>query len=256
MKRPNMMVLLTIIILLLANANIFSSSVGGNTTLGGVNGYIVIPSAEPVYSSKDSTVTTGYSAIFSGKFAHIPFIQFGFAKDFEVGLSVDIEDSADVLLNAKWRFSSGKNSSIAVGLVGQALNIAATNSSFAAQLYMATTFSSTFIDWPTKTTVLVGYTFDKTLDTNIDFGMAFETPFLEDVFNDKVTFLIDFGNVSYSADPSGGDANNRGLLNIGLRLLPVEFMKSVFVTMDLRALDLFDHTGRAISAGVSISLRP
>jgi hypothetical protein len=256
MKRPIMMVLLTIIILLIANTYVFSSSVGGNTTLGGVNGYIVIPSAEPVYSSKDSTVTTGYSAIFSGKFAHVPFIQFGFAKDFEVGLSVDIDDSADVLLNAKWRFSSGKNSSIAAGLVGQALNIAATDAFFAAQLYMATTFSSTFIDWPTKTTVLVGYTFDKTLDTNIDFGMAFETPFLKDVFNDKVTFLIDFGNVSYSADPSGGNANNRGLLNVGLRLLPVEFMKSVFVTFDLRALDLFDHTGRALSAGVSISLRP
>ena len=85
--------------------------------------------------------------------------------------------------------------------------------------------------------------------------MGFEIPFFEDFFKGRVNFLMDFGNVSYSSKPSGGNASDRGLLNVGLRMLPLEFVKSVFLSADLRAMDLFDHTGRALSAGISISFR-
>jgi hypothetical protein len=46
------------------------------------------------------------------------------------------------------------------------------------------------------------------------------------------------------------------MLNIGARLLPVEFMKSTYITADLRLLDLLDDKGRGISAGISITFRP
>ena len=94
------------------------------------------------------------------------------------------------------------------------------------------------------------------MNTNIDFGMGFQAPLLENVFKGKVDFLIDFGNVSYSSSPSGGEAEDRGLLNIGARLLPVEFMQSTTIAADVRLIDVFDHSGRALSAGVSISFRP
>jgi len=252
MKHRYLMIIVLVGMLIVSN--VFGAAGDGNTTLGGVNGYIVIPSADPVYSADNATVATGYSALFSSSFAHVPFIQIGFAENFEASLAVDIATSTDVLLNAKWRFAQGKTSSIAVGIVGQALDLGGTVS-FAGQLYAVSTFTGALIDWPAKTTVLIGYTFDNTLNTDIDFGMGFEIPFFEDFFKGRVNFLMDFGNVSYSSKPSGGNAADRGLLNVGLRMLPLEFVKSVFLSADLRAMDLFDHTGRALSAGISISFR-
>lgn len=229
----------------------------GNTTLGGVNGYLVIPSALPVVSTQNATITTGYSAIFDipDGFAHIPFIQFGFATDFEVGLAVDIATKADLLLNAKWRFLEKENTSVAFGLVGQMIEVGS-DTTFAAQTYFVSSFNSTFISWPSKTSIMVGYTFDDSLNSDIDFGMGFQAPLLQEFFKGKVDFLIDFGNSSYSIHPSGGNAAGRGMLNLGVRLLPVEFMQSTFVAADIRLIDILDHSGRALSAGLSISFRP
>ena len=255
MKKCNGLILTAILLSLLVPVSAFAAT-AGNATLGGVNGYLVIPSAEPVYSGNEATVATGYSAIVSsGKFANIPYFQMGFSGNYEVGIATDIADTTDILINAKWRFSKSGNTSMAVGTVAQVLDVG-DSTTFADQIYLATTFSSTFIDWPSKTTILAGYTFDNSLNSDINFGMAFETPFFKDTFKEKVNFLIDFGNVSYSTKPSGGNADNRGMVNVGLRLVPVQFLKSVYVSADLRALDLFDASGRALSAAVAISFRP
>ena len=195
----------------------------GNTTLSGVNGYLVIPSAEPVYSGKTSSVTTGYSGIFSSsQFAHIPFLQVGFSDTYEIALAMDIAQKTDVLLNTKWRFSHKGETSFALGVVGQLIDIA-DKKDFTTQLYLASTFSSSIMDLPSKTTVLVGYTLGKTLTSDIDFGLAFQTPFLPDVFKKRVDFLLDFGNVSYSVSPSGGDAGRRGLSTSGYGCFPLSF---------------------------------
>ncbi len=124
---------------------------------------------------------------------------------------------------------------------------------WAAQAYLASTFTSTFIDWPSKTTLLIGYTFDEPLSTDIDFGMGFQAALFPAVFKERVDFLIDFGNTSYSVSPSGGNAVTRGMLNLGLRLLPLRFAKTVYFSADLRALDVFDAKNRALSASVAIS---
>jgi hypothetical protein len=229
---------------------------GGNTTVSGVNGYIVIPSAEPVPGGKGTSISTGYSGIFSTDvYAHIPFVQLGFSDLAEVSLAVDIDTKSDLLLNAKWRFSHRNDTSLAVGIVGQLIDVA-TAKDLAAQLYFASTFSSSIMDFPSKTTVLLGYTFHKDLNTNIDFGIAFQTPFFPSAFKDKVFFLLDFGNVSYSISPSAGDAENRGLVNVGLRMAPLKVLDSVYLTADMRALDLFDHKGRALSLGFTLAFRP
>ena len=129
---------------------------------------------------------------------------------------------------------------------------------FGGKLYFASTFNSTFISLPSKTTVLLGYSIDekKTTYSDIDFGMGFQAPFFPKVFKNKVDFLIDFGNVSYSNRPSGGDADKRGMFNLGLRLLPVQIMKGTFIGVDLSMVDLFDHSGRAISLGDSMTFMP
>jgi len=249
-----MVVVCTIV---LSMGTVGAAVVEGNTTLSGTNGYIVIPSAIPVDSSNGAAITTGYNALlkFPGDFSHIPFIQLGFAEDFEATLAIDIADDVDLLLQGKWRFIEKGTTSVAFGVNGQMHGVSDKNR-FAAQTYIASSFSSNFIDWPSKTTVLIGYTFKENMKTDIDFGMGFQAPLLEKVFKGKVDFLIDFGNVSYSAYPSAGDAQTRGMLNIGARLLPVEFMKSTYVTAELRLLDILDHEGRGISTGLTISFRP
>jgi len=231
-----------------------SVSDAGNATISGSNGYIVIPSAETAWSGKRTTITTGYSGIFTGSYAHVPYIQMGFASNLEMSLAVDISQEVDVLFGGKWRFLRGQNSSLTFGVVGQFLE-ATTSLHMAAQLYIASTFDSTFIEWPSKTTLMIGYTFDGPLTSDIDFGMGYQTALLPGLFKDKVDFLIDFGNVSYSASPSAGKADSRGMLNLGLRLRPLQFMKFIYVSVDLRALDIFDAGGRAISASVAISYK-
>lgn len=234
------------------------AAVAGNTTLSGVNGYLVIPSAEPPPSEKGTSITTGYSGILSTRgYANIPFIQLGFSDKAEVSLAVDIdpETVTDLLLNAKWRFSHRDETSMALGVVGQLIDVASAKE-LAAQLYFASTFSSAIMDFPSKTTVLFGYTFHKDLNTNIDFGIAFQTPFFPSTFKERVDFLLDFGNVSYSVSPSAGDADDRGLVNVGLRLLPVKVLNSVYLTAEIRALDLFDHKGRALSLGATLAFNP
>ena len=257
MTRRTRLTVLSMMIIVCAIPVLFGVGEEGNTTLGGVNGYIVVPSALPVTSGDKATITTGYSAIFDlpDGFAHIPFIQFGFTGDLEASLALDIGSEANMLLNAKWRFVEKGETSVAFGVVGQMLDIGGTLG-FAAQTYLASSFVSTFISWPSKTTILVGYTFDDSLNTDIDFGMGFQAPLWQKVFKGKVDFLIDFGNVSYSTRPSGGRAQDRGMLNLGMRLLPWEFMTSTFLAADVRLIDLLDHAGRAISAGVSVSFSP
>lgn len=252
-----MKTLFVTLLVILSMVAIGAKTVEGNTTLSGTNGYIVIPSAIPLDSRNGAAITTGYNALlkFPGDFSHIPFIQFGYAEDFETTLAVDIADNVDILLQGKWRFLEKGTTSVAFGVNGQLHGISDLND-FAAQTYVASSFASNFIDWPSKTTVLVGYTFKKNMKTDIDFGMGFQAPLLENVFKGKVDFLIDFGNVSYSAYPSAGNAEKRGMLNIGARLLPVEFMKSTFVTAELRLLDILDHEGRGVSTGVTITFRP
>ncbi|MFA7672055.1 MAG: hypothetical protein WCY53_07375 [Sphaerochaetaceae bacterium] len=255
MKKPYTFIL---ILLVIVSFNLFGAGFESNTTLSGINGYVVVPSALPAASGKDTSITTGYSAIFTlpSGFAHIPYIQFGFANNFEASAAVDITDDADLLVNAKWRFLHKGETSVALGLNGQLLDMKG-DLYVGGKIYVAATFSSTFITLPSKTTVMLGYSIDKnSINSDIDFGMGFQAPFFPKVFKEKVDFLIDFGNVSYSNSPSGGDAENRGMLNLGLRLLPLQFMRGTYFATDLRLIDIFDAKRRAFSVGAAITFVP
>lgn len=250
--------LLVITLLVFSLTTISGALKEGNATLGGVNGYVTLPKASVVDSDKTPSITTGYTAIFSiaDGFAHIPFVQMGFAKNFEASIAFDIDsEDFDLIVNAKWRFVEKDNTSVAFGITGEGLTLQ-NDPDFAFLTYFATTFNSTFINWPSKTTLLLGYTFTRNLNSNIDFGVGFEVPLWQKVFKGKVNLLVDFGNVSYSANPSGGEAKDRGLFNIGLRLLPLEFIRNTYFSFDLGLIDIFDHQGRAFSAGAALTFRP
>ncbi len=232
------------------------SAAVGNTTMAGTTGSIVVPSASPVDTPENPAVTTGYSIMYSSTgFSHIPFMQIGFLEDFEGAFAADIGADVDLILQAKWRFLQTEGTDFGFILNGQAIDLD-TSVDWAGQAGFAGTFESRLLDYPTNTTVYLGYTFSNPLTSNVDFGMSFETPLFYDNLGEMLSLVIDFGNVSYSVDPSGGDATDRGLLNFGLRLLPIEFIKDTYVMADLRVLDIFDSSGRAASLGVNISFRP
>jgi hypothetical protein len=234
-----------------------SGTAMGSASLSGASGYIVLPSAEPSTASGRAVLSTGYSFIAAGPgIAHIPYIKVGFAEDFELYTSFDFSPAGfDMQIGGMWRFDHRGGNSMAVGVNGQLLEAAVSSSSlrYALQLYYVSTFASSFIDWPAKATLLAGYTIDGTPSTDIDFGLGFAVPFFADVFNDKAVFLIDFGNVSYSDSPSAGKAQERGLINLGIRMLPITFGKSVLFSIDLRALDILDESGRAVSTAFHLS---
>nr|WP_321296907.1 hypothetical protein [uncultured Sphaerochaeta sp.] len=232
------------------------SMLWAQTNLNGSTGYLVVSSAEITKSTNSPAVTTAYSATFSKeKVAHIPSVLLSFKDTFETSLAVDIAQDTDLLVNAKWRFAQKGTTSFAVGLLGQISSVSLGNQA-ALQIYAASTFESSIMDRPSKTTILLGYSVQKEMNSNINFALAFQTPFFAETFHDKVVFLLDFGNVSYSATPSFSDADDRGLVNVGLRLIPFELVKSVHLGLELRALDLFDHEGRALSLGAAISFQP
>lgn len=227
----------------------------GNATIHGVNGYIVIPSAEPAWSDNEAMVTVGYSANLAGSFSHLPYLQLGLNNSFEFVLSADVESDAAIMLNGKWRIDKKGSRSLAIGVNSQLLNIPSAID-WAAQIYAVSTFSSTFIDWPAKTTLMVGYTLSESLSTDIDYGMGFQTTFMKDLFNEKVDFLLDFGNISYCANPNVSDATNRGMVNLGFRLLPLKLADQVYLSGDLRALDILDSSDRGLSIGIGLSYNP
>lgn len=229
----------------------------GNTTMTGTTGSIVVPSAVPVSTPENPAVTTGYSALYNTTdgFSHIPFLQIAFMDDFEAALAADIGPDVDLIFNGKWRFVQTQATDFALIVNGQALGLD-TSVSWAGRVGFAGTFESRLLDYPTVTSIYLGYTFDTPLDTDIDFAMSFETPVFSDELGKMLSLVIDFGNVGYSVAPSGGDAADRGLLNFGLRLLPIEFIKDTYIMADVRILDFFDSSGRAASLGINISFRP
>lgn len=244
--------------MLLVSYNLISAPYEANASLAGSTGYIVLPSAFVATRANDTVITTGYSAIFNlpKGFAHIPYIQFGFAKNFEASAAVDITEDADLIINAKWRFLQKGDTNVALGLSGQLIDMK-NELYFGGKIYVAASFNSTFITIPSKTTVLLGYSLDKySINSDIDFGMAYQAPFFAKAFKEKLDFIIEFGNVTYSNNPSGGDSENRGMLNLGLRLLPLQFLKDTFISTDLRLLDLLDTKGRSFSVGASITFIP
>ncbi len=256
MAKLRVLSVITLLVISLATAS--GAMEEGNTTLGGVYGYVTLPKASVVDSDKTPSITTGYTAIFSlaEGFAHIPFVQMGFAKNFEAAVAFDIDsDDFDLMVSGKWRFVDKNDVAVAFGFTSEGLTLQ-NDPDFAVLTYFATTFNSTFVDLPSKTTLLLGYTFTKNLNSNIDFGVGFEFPLWRKVLKEKVNLLLDFGNVSYSANPSGGEAKDRGLFNIGIRLLPLEFMRNTYFSLDLGLIDIFDHVGRAFSAGAALTFRP
>jgi len=226
--------------------------------LGGISGTMIAPSAEVEESGPNLAITTGYSMLYGEQgLAHIPFLSIALPQHVELAFAVDTKERTDLLLSAKWRFIQKKGTSFAAGLTAQLLEVSESNT-FAVQGYVSSTFNHTLMDLPTKSSVMVGYSWKQgvTPTTNIDFAVGLETMIFPNKLKNHLALLLDFGNISYSMNPSAGEASDRGLVNVGLRIPSFKIFPSTFITFDLRALDLFDHNGRAVSVSTALTFKP
>jgi len=192
-------------------------------SLNGATGLMSIPSGRIGWEhSANLGFDLGYHAIFDdGDTAHIPKASVSLFKLAEVSFAYDTnrgDDNEDIIVGGKIQLPTGRTA-VAIGGNVQALQFNG-NDENTQQIYLAATYPGSFFGMPAETTMVVGKTFGDIGpgDEAIDFGMGFDLQLFPDVFQGYVHWINDFGNFSYSNDPVGANAGNRGVFNTGIRI--------------------------------------
>jgi hypothetical protein len=223
--------------------------------LNGATGLYSIPSGRIGWErTSDFGLDLGYHAIFRDEAANIPKLAMSLFKWVEVSGAFDIQPGdhqSDFMAGVKIQFPITKT---AIALGGNFQSINAGNEWFsynAGQIYAAVTYAGEFFNMPAETTVVAGKTFiEHNTDSGIDFGMGFDLVLLPNVFDKYVHWITDFANFSYSVDPFGADAGNRGVLNSGIRidLSMIPALSKFKFVVDVLVTDAFD-ANRSFSIG-------
>ncbi|MDR2069774.1 MAG: hypothetical protein LBP71_07885 [Spirochaetaceae bacterium] len=239
-------------------------------SLNGATGLYIVPTGN-IGWERSAGLDMGYHGILNRNFNHLFNLNISLFRLMEVSLAFDLQDNNyydaqndDFIIGTKIRIPSfNRDTSIGIGGNLQILNIGEerfANSIFnravggyytAGQIYGAITYRSTFLGSMAETSMVVGKTFYKGMDSSIDFGLGFDLLLLPQYLDRFVHFIIDFANFSYSDSPNPKISVSRGIFNAGLRLdlsaIPV-FNKFKF-TIDALITDGFD-AGRSFSVGV------
>ena len=180
-------------------------------------------------------------------------VEIGFAYDNQPDWGTD-DETDDMIINAKLEFTEG----LAIGGNYQMIKIndadAERNDK---QIYIAATYPGNFFSMPAETTIVIGHTWYGKKQTNhdnenIDFSMGFDLDFAPSLFKNYVHWISDFSNYSYSTEPGGAIAGDRGAFNTGLRLAILRD-KKFKLNVDLIMTDALDEN-RDWAAGVAFGL--
>ena len=184
-------------------------------------------------------------------------LEIGFAYDDQPDWGTN-KDTDDMLLNAKWEFTEG----LAIGGNAQQHQVNQTKTDRNDyQLYFAATYPGNFFSMPAETTIVVGHTWwgkegrrNGYHSDDIDFSMGFDLDFAPSVFKNYVHWISDFANYSYSTEPGGAIAEDRGAFNTGLRLALLRD-KKYKLNLDVIMTDALDHNRDwAIGTAFGLSL--
>lgn len=251
----------------LANAEAFKSP-----SFGGATGLIATPTSHTGWEGAGIGIDVGYHYIDADDDDNeddgynIPLVlvhlgiagtnlEIGFAYDDQPDFDIYNDDETDdMIISAKWEFTEG----LAIGGNIQLINI---NNSVEErndyQVYLAATYPGNFFSMPAETTIVIGHTFIDNDDNdddneNIDFSMGFDLDFAPQVFKHYVHWISDFSNYSYSTEPGGANASNRGAFNTGLRFALMRD-KQFKLNLDLIATDALDDN-RDWAAGIAFGM--
>jgi len=244
-------------------------------SLNGATGIYVVPTARVGFSEDSMGFNVGYHTNVFKPFNydlnlnHLLQFNISFFRMLEFSGTFDIQpdfpkdNGNDIITGVKFQLPFG-SVPIAFGGNVQYRDLGKDNRKhWAFQIYGAVTYQAEIFGWPADTTLVVGHTFyEEEGDGNIDFGMGFDLIVLPKYLGRFLHFLIDFANFSYSADPWGASAWNRGVFNTGFRVdlgqIPV-FKKFTFA-IDVFLADAFDSSnstgsGRSFGAGITFGMR-
>jgi len=242
-------------------------------SMNGSTGLFSIPSGRIGWDSAgDLALDFGYRAVINNNsgVSHIPALTVSLFKFVELSAAFDFQpeynylndnENNDMLMGIKFRLSSARDTSIAIGGNIQLINISNENHSYNAyQPYIAITYPGNFFNMPAETTIVFGKTFysgGPDNNSDIDFGMGFDLILFPDVFGNTVHWIIDFANFSYSDNSwphhsyRHTDAWRRGVLNTGFRidLSTIPALSKFKFLVDIVLNDLFDDGSRSFTAG-------
>jgi hypothetical protein len=154
----------------------------------------------------------------------------------------------DTILGMKIQFPFKR---IALALGGNAQFLLHDSFSTAGQIYAASTYRSSFFDWPLETSLALGYTFRKDPGSDIDFGIGFDLELFPALLRRLVHWIVDYSNFSYSAEALGSDPFYRGDLSAGLRLdfSAIPLLDDFKLSLDIVAADILDKDHRSGRVG-------
>jgi hypothetical protein len=242
-------------------------------SLNGATGIYVVPTARIASSGPGFGFNAGYHTVIfrpgggDMDLNHLIQANFSFLEMFEVSGTFDFQpketgdDPNDFLTGMKFQLPVAAIP-IAVGSNFQWRNIGRSGDHWAFQIYGAVTYSAELFSWPAETTLVVGHTFrEEGGDSNIDFGVGFDLIILPKYLRNFLHLLIDYANFSYSDDPWGPDAWNRGVLNTGVRvdLSQIPALSKFNFAVDMFVADAFDDKdlggGRSFGTGITFGMK-
>ena len=83
--------------------------------------------------------------------------------------------------------------------------------------------------------------------------MGFDLELLPNIFKGYVHFINDFSNYSYSVDPIGPDAFERGCFNTGARICVLKDSRRFKLNIDALLVDVLDRN-RTFSLGAAFGM--
>jgi hypothetical protein len=256
MKRGYKVLVLAVLTAVLSAVSLYSLD---GMTLNGATGLYTIPTARIAWDQQaDLGVDLGTTFDFHNK---NPIAKIGFSlfKWVELTTAFDIQqdpkNNFDTIIGLKVRIPTPL--ALAFGGNVQLINQERFGEDPlfypAGQLYAAATYDGQIFSMPSETTIAFGYTFQKDLNSNIDYGMGFNITLFPDVLSGILHWLVDFSNFSYSVDPRGVDAAYRGALNTGVRVDvgSVTGLSQLKLMVDIIASDIFDGGNRSFLLGIA-----
>ena len=261
MNRKLVLVLLMSLISIFFITPLFSQSLKG-LSLGGTTGLITTPTGRIAWEeSTNFGLDFGYHFSTDRGFGENESIfnaVITMFRDLETGVTLDLQQGSnetDLIIFGKYQMYNSGESGMAMGGNFQILDLGSDFSSQYGQIYLASTYSGSFMDVPAATTLVFGKTFDinTTWNNSIDFSMGFDLSLFPSVFHGYLHWISEFSNYSYSMNSIITNALVRGAFNTGLRveLLPNSRYKFI---LDATLMDVFDTGINSFALGGSFGL--
>jgi hypothetical protein len=207
----------------------------GAPTYTGAEGYITMPRVDVAGAGRFGlSLKYTFDGFITPAINIVPF------NGLEIGAGWDLSANnygmTPVMANVKLQF-------VKEAAIGFMMEIPTANyQTFHGTIYLAweQLFSASGVS-DDSATFAIGYTFDRGSDINVFIGIQ------KSLFIPQLYLVADFSNFPYRFNGSLPHASdNRGVLNLGLRIVPLKWL-----SFDIAGLDLFDGN-RSMMIGVNL----